>query len=319
MRPLQRSSLEERVTLHQLRTFKTVADTGSFSRAAEQLHLSQPAVSHQVKALSLAIGSPLFEEIGRRINPTETGRLLYLHASLILTEVETAGRALDEHQGLRQGEIRLVGDSTVGIYVLPDLLAAFKDAYPDVTPHLDIGNQEHVYERLMHNDSDFAVIGDGWLRRDLPLVVEPFLPNDLIAIAAREHPLAGAGQVPLARFAEEPLILREPGSETRETVDEALAGTGCRAHVAMELPSSGAIKRAVARGFGVSILPRCAVSLELRLESLVEIPIEGFPIREHWHLVYPQRRRFGPVSEAFRAFVRDGTWRIAGEILPTGG
>ncbi|MDH4143049.1 MAG: LysR family transcriptional regulator [Chloroflexota bacterium] len=307
------SPFERRVTAHQLRIFKAVADRSSFSRAAEDLHLSQPAVSHQVKALSIAVGAPLFEDIGRQIQLSETGRLLYEHASLILSDFEIAGRAIDEHHGLRGGLLRLVGDTTVGIYVLPDLLGAFKQAHPGITPHLDIGNRQHVYGRLLANQADFAVVGRTWLRPNPPMVEVPFLPNELIAVAAPTHPLAGERRVTLARLAGEPMILREPGSGTRETAEEALSRTGRPMNVAMELASNGAIKRAVARGLGVAILSRYAVSLELRIGTVVELPVAGFPLHRQWHLVYPRNRRFGPVGTAFLSFALDGRWR---ESLP---
>ncbi len=313
-----RALFERRVTVHQLRIFKMVADVRSFSRAAERLHLSQPGVSHQVKALSAAIGAPVFEEIGRQIQPTEMGRLLYEHASLILSEFEAAGRAIDELHGLERGQLRLVGDTTVGIYVLPDVLGAFKQTHPGIVLRLDVGNRQHVYERLLTNEADFAVVGRTWLRPDVPLTVRPFMPNELIAIAAPGHPLAGANRVSLARLADEPFILREPGSGTRETAEEALAKTGRPVQVAMELAHNGAIKRAVARGLGVAILSRYAVSVELRLGVVVELPVTGFPLRRQWHLVYPRDRRFGPVGEAFLSFVDEGRWRDAvGEDLTT--
>jgi DNA-binding transcriptional LysR family regulator len=312
------SLFERRVTVHQLRIFKTVADVRSFTRAAEQLNLSQPGVSHQVRALSNAVGAPLFEQLGPLIHPTETGRLLYDHAILILSEFEAAGRAIDELHGLKRGLLRLVGDTTVGIYVLPDVLGAFKQEHPDVELRLDVGNRQHAYERLLANEADFAVVGRPWLQPGVPLTARPFLPNELIAIAAPGHPLAGAHRVSLARLATEPFIHREPGSGTRETAEEALAKTGRPVHVAMELASNGAIKRAVARGLGVAILSRHAVSLELRLGVVVELPVTGFPLHRQWHLVYPRDRRFGPVGEAFLSFLDEGRWRdVVGEDLTT--
>lgn len=307
----RRTLLERRVTVHQLRIFTSVVDSRSFSAAAARLHLSQPAVSHQVKALSEAIGSPVFEEIGRRTQMTETGRLLYGYANRILAEFDAAGRAMDDHFALERGVLRLVGDTTVGIYVLPDVLGAFKAIYPGVTPHLAIGNREYVHAQLLANEADFAVVGRPWLRRDPPMTVLPFLPNELIAIAAPNHPLASARRVSRARLADEPIILREPGSGTREAAESALAASGRPIHVAMELASNGAIKRAVAHGLGIAILSRHAVSLELRLGVVVELSVAGFPLHRQWHLVYPKQRRFGPVSEAFLAFVEDGRWRDA--------
>lgn len=309
--------VELRLTVHQLRVFKMVADRQSFSRAAEALHLSQPAVSHQIKALVRTVRAPLFEEIGRRVYLAAAGRLLYEHATRIIADFEMAGHALDELHGLRRGRLRLAGDTTVGIYVLPDVLGAFKQAHPAVDVSLDVGNRQHVYDRLLANAADFVVVGRPWPRPVIPLAVQPFLPNELIAIAAPHHPLAGAKRVSLARLAAEPFITREPGSGTRETAEEALGRARRPIHTVMELASNGAIKRAVAHGLGVAVISRYAVSLELRLGLLVELPVIGFPLRRQWHLVYPRDKRFGPVEDAFLSFVNEGAWRLRLGELPT--
>jgi DNA-binding transcriptional LysR family regulator len=307
-RPLA-AGFDSRVTAHQLRIFKMVADHHNFSRAAEALHLSQPAVSHQIKALSSTVGAPLFEEIGRRIHLTSAGTLLYEHASRIIADFEMAGRALDELHGLRRGLLRLAGDTTVGIYVLPDVLGTFRETHPDVDVSLDVGNRQHVYDRLIANEADFAVVGRVWPRPSIPLTVRPFLPNELIAIASARNPLAGMKRISLARLAEEPFITREPGSGTRETAEGALRRAGRPVRTIMELASNGAIKRAVARGLGVAIISRHAVTMEIRLGLLAELPVAGFPLRRQWHLVYARDKRFGPVERAFLAFIDDGGWR----------
>jgi len=314
-RPLA-AGFDGRVTVHQLRIFKMVADHHNFSRAAEALHLSQPAVSHQIKALSGAVGAPLFEEIGRRIHLTSAGTLLYEHASRIIADFEMAGQALDELHGLRRGLLRLSGDTTVGIYVLPDVLGTFRETHPDVDVSLDVGNRQHVYERLISNETDFAVVGRLWPRPSIPLTTRPFLPNELVAIAAARHPLAGMKRISIARLAEEPFIAREPGSGTRETAEGALRRAGRPIRTVMELASNGAIKRAVARGLGVAIISRHAVTIELRLGLLAQLAVVGFPLRRQWHLVYARDKRFGPVERAFLAFIDDGGWRSRLGELP---
>ncbi len=314
-RPLA-AGFDSRVTVHQLRIFKMVADHHNFSRAAEALHLSQPAVSHQIKALSGAVGAPLFEEIGRRIHLTSAGTLLYEHASRIIADFEMAGQALDELHGLRRGLLRLSGDTTVGIYVLPDVLGTFRETHPDVDVSLDVGNRQHVYERLISNETDFAVVGRLWPRPSIPLTTRPFLPNELVAIAASRHALAGMKRISIARLAEEPFIAREPGSGTRETAEGALRRAGRPIRTVMELASNGAIKRAVARGLGVAIISRHAVTIELRLGLLAQLAVVGFPLRRQWHLVYARDKRFGPVERAFLAFIDDGGWRSRLGELP---
>lgn len=310
--------LESRVTIHQLRVFKTVADRRSFTRAAEDLHLSQPAVSHQMKGLARALGTPLFEAAVRRTQLTPAGELLRDHADRILAECQAAGRAIDELLGLRRGTLRVFGDTTVGIYVLPDVLGAFKEAHPAIEVRLDVGNRDQLFRRFEAETADFGVIGHLWEHPAIPLVVQPFLPNELVAIASPRHPLAGAASVSIDRLADEPFIVREPGSGTRETADAALAQADRPVRILMELASNGAIKRAVARGLGVSILSRYAVSLELKLGLVVELPVAGFPLRRQWHLVHRRDRGLSPVGQAFLAFIAEGSWRTGiGETLTT--
>jgi DNA-binding transcriptional LysR family regulator len=297
------------VTVHQLRLLVEVIDRGGFSRAAEALGLSQPAISHQMRALSTSVGLPLLEVVGRRVRLTQAGTLVYEPAKRILAEFEDAGAALDELRGLRRGTIRMAGDTTVGIYVLPDLLGAFRHEYPSIEVRLGVDNRQGVYDRLVAGEVDFVVVGRPWVNASIPLIVRPFLDNELIAIASPRHRLAGRAQVTLAELAAEPFIGREPGSGTRETAEEALRAAGLAVRPVMELASNGAIKRAVARDLGVSILSRYATALELQIGHLVELPVVGFPLRRQWHLAYARDRRLGPVDEAFLRFVDSPAWR----------
>lgn len=299
----------ELVSVHQLRLLIAVVEHGGFSRAAEALSLSQPAISHQLKALSTAVGMPVIEMIGRRLQLTQVGSLLYAHAQRILAEFEAAGTVLDELRGLKRGRIRIAGDTTVAIYVLPDLLGDFRQANPAVELSLGVANRRGLHDRLVANEVDFIVSGRLWVDPPVPLAARPFLGNELIAIASPRHHLAGRIQVSLAELADEPFIIREPGSGTRETMDEAFREAGLSYRPGMEVASNGAIKRAVARDLGVSILSRYATLLELELGNLVELDIEGFPLRRQWHLFYPRDRRLGPVEEAFLRFVEEGRWK----------
>jgi DNA-binding transcriptional LysR family regulator len=303
------ANFDQLVTVHQLRLFTAVIERGGFSRAANALGLSQPAISHQLKALSTAVGIPVLEVIGRRVQLTQAGQLLYEHAKRILAEFEAAGTALDELRGLQRGSLRLAGDTTVGIYVLPDLLGAFRHEHPGVEVRLGVDNRQGLYDRLVANEFDFVVIGRPWDDPSVPLVVRPFLANELIAIASPSHRLAGRSRVTLAQLAAEPFIVREPGSGTRDTADEALRAAGLSIRPVMELASNGAIKRAVAQDLGVSILSRYATGLEIQIGHLVELPVVGFPLRRQWHLVYARDKRLGPVDEAFLRFVDEGRWK----------
>ena len=310
--------LDQLVTVHQLRLLTAVIERGGFSRAAESLGLSQPAISHQLKALSTAVGIPVVEVIGRRVQLTQAGQLLYEHAKRILAEFEAAGAALDELRGLQRGSLRLAGDTTVGIYVLPDLLGAVRHEHPGLDMRLGVDNRQGLYNRLVANEVDFVVSGRPWDNPSIPLVVRPFLANELIAIASPRNRLAGRSRVTLTQLAAEPFIGREPGSGTRETAEEALRAAGLAVRPVMELASNGAIKRAVAQDLGVSILSRYATGLEIQIGHLVELPVVGFPLRRQWHLVFARDKRLGPVDEAFLRFVDDGHWKeMIGRPLST--
>lgn len=301
--------LDRIVTVHQLRLLTAVIDSGGFSRAAAAMDLSQPAVSHQLKALAGAIGTPVVEVVGRQVRLTQAGGLLYDHAKRILAEFEAAGSGLDELRGLKRGRLRVAGDTTVGIYVLPDLLGAFRQDHPSIEVQLAVDNRQGVYRRLVAGEVDFVVSGRPWDDPSIALVVHPFLANELIAVASVRHPLAGRDSVTLAELAAQPFIVREPGSGTRETAEEALRAAGLSIRPVMELASNGAIKRAVAQDLGVSILSRYATALEVEIGHLAELPVEGFPLRRQWHLVYARDKRLGPVDEAFLRFVDDGRWK----------
>ncbi|HEX5466673.1 MAG TPA: LysR family transcriptional regulator [Candidatus Limnocylindrales bacterium] len=301
--------LEESVTVHQLRLLSAVIDQGGFSRAGDALGLSQPAVSHQLKALAETVGLPVVEVVGRQVRLTSAGAILYDHARRIHAAFAEAEEALDELRGVRRGRIRLAGDTTVGIYVLPDLLGSFHQAHPGVEVSLGVDNRQGLLDRLVDDTADFVVSGRQWPEPPIPLVVRPFLGNELIAIASPRHRLARRRRVRLAELADEPFIIREPGSGTRETTEEAMHDAGLTIHPVMELASNGAIKRAVARDLGIAVLSRYATALELRIGQLVELPVVGFPLRRRWHLVYPRDKRLGPVDEAFLGFVEDGRWQ----------
>ena len=306
------------VSVHQLRLLTAVVEHGGFSRAGLALGLSQPAISHQLKALATTIGMPLLEVIGRKVQLTQVGELVHEHAKRILSEFEAAGTALDELRGLRRGTLRLAGDTTVGIYVLPDLLGAFRQQHPSVEMRLGVDNRQGLYGRLVANEVDFVVSGRRWENPPVPLIVRPFLANELVAIASPRHRLARRKRVTLAELAAEPFIVREPGSGTRETTEEALEAAGLSVRPVMELASNGAIKRAVAQDLGVSILSRFATGLEVQIGHLVELPVVGFPLHRLWHLVYARDKRLGPVDEAFLHFIEEGAWKgIIGKPVAT--
>jgi LysR family transcriptional regulator, low CO2-responsive transcriptional regulator len=286
------------MNLHQLRIFVTVAKRGSFSRAAEELHISQPSASIQVADLERALGVDLFEQAGRQIHLTEAGRVLEDYARRILALTDEARTAVSETAGLRRGHLAVGASPTPGTYLLPRLIAAFQERYPQISVALHIGMSTEVGERLMRHELDLGVVGG---KIHTPgLQTDPFLDDEIVLVAAPAHPLAAAGSPRAIALRDHRLILPERGSDTRAAIDEALSDAGQSLAPAFEVAGNEAIKEAAAAGLGVALLSRLAVRTEVAAGRLVVIPIPDLVIRRPFSVVYLKDRR---LSQAVRAFV----------------
>lgn len=303
------SPLERRLTLQQLRVFKEVVDQGNFTRAAEVLSLSQPGVSHQMQALARAIGQPLFHPTRRGVELTDVGRAVRERAGRILALIAETGEAVDALSGLRAGSVRVAGDTTVGIYVLPDAFASFQREHPEVALRLDVCNRVRVREQLLAGEADLGVLGRLW--DDSALDATAFLENELTCFSAPDHPLTRREPLQPRDLLDGPLLLREAGSGTRETAETILREHGVEPVAAMEMASNGALKRAVASGLGVTVLSSQAVRLELAMGLLHPLTVEGFPVRRMWHVVWARERVLSPAAQAFRSHLLSAGWRSA--------
>jgi len=305
------------VTLRQLRVFEAVARHRSFSRAAGELHLTQPAVSMQVKSLEQQTGMPLFEQIGKKIFLTEAGQELYARAHAVARELDAAEEALDAMRGLAHGTLT-VGIVSTGKYFAPQLLGRFLKAHPGVTLKLSVNNREVMLRELANNEVDLAITGRP--PQDLDTVAVPFARHPHVVVAATDHPLAGRKRVPLARVAEEPFIMREPGSGTRGLVERLFAEHGLPLKVGMEMPSNETIKQAVMAGMGVSFLSLHTIALELETKRLAVLDVVGLPIVRDWYVVHLGAKRLSPVAEALKRFlVEEAAKHLCGQDAPRRG
>ena len=298
--------LEHAVTLRQLRTFKTVADLNSFSLAAQKLKLSQPSVSYQVKELEETLGLPLLDRLGKRVQLTEAGTVLYGYARRTLDVVDEAALVMEEMRGIRRGSLRVGASTTVGIYLLPAALGAFKKLHPGLVISLEIGAREQVQKQVLRNELDLAVVGPALKEPDLAII--PFLSDELVVVAPAGHALASRRGLSLKDLSDLPFVMREPASGSRLSLEKAARKAGARLRVAMELGSNGAIKHAVESGLGLAVLSRYACALELAGGRLVELDVTGFPIRRDWHIVHLRRRRLPSSVTEFIDFLKDPTW-----------
>ncbi len=299
------------INLHQLRIFQAVATHHSYTRAAEALYLSQPAVSLQVRALEKTIGMPLFEKSGRTLRLTDAGRELLTYSDRIFALLDETKLVMEELSGARRGMVKVAASTTAGIYVVPTALGAFHRLNPDVKLTLDVVNRFTVQEHLLNDEIDLAVMG--LIEDTHDLEVERIIPNELVVIAPPNHRLAGRHEIPLDELAEETLLLREAGSGTRTDVERMFSARDMPLQVGMELRSSGAIKQAVAAGLGVSVMPESALELELKAERLITLDVEGFPVHRYWYLVRRAGRHLSPAADALWNFLR--VYRDQGDPL----
>lgn len=302
--------------LPQLAVFEAAARLGSFTRAAEELHLAQPTVSIQMRKLAEAIGLPLFEQIGRKTHLTRAGRLLYEGCRELFAELERIERALSALRGLEAGELRLAV-STTGKYFAPRLLGAFVARHPGVQVTLEIHNRRGLIERLAENRDDLYIFANP--PRDHELVGQVILPNSMVAFARADHPLARERAIPFARFAEEPFLMREAGSGTRLVAEELFARHGLAPRVRMELSTNEAVKQAILAGLGVSIMSRYTLGLDTESPQLAALDVKGLPVERPWQIVYPVGKQVPPAAQAFMTLVRDEARRLVYEHLGRNG
>ena len=287
-------------TLRQLQILEAIVRLGSFTRAAEELFLTQPTVSMQVKKLADTVGTPLFQPAGRGVEATDAGREVYAASKDILRALSDLEARLADLQGLRRGRLRL-GVITTAKYFAPVMLGEFCDLYPGVDVSLKVTNLGRINERLIANEDDISIIGESGAG-ELDAETIPFAPNPLVMVARYDHPLARERNIPLSRIAEEPFLLREPGSGIRVAVMKCFQEQGLRPRVRMELGSNEAIKHAVVGGLGISVLSLHSLTLEGANGPVALLDVEGFPIRRCWMLAYPRNRELSLVARTFLDF-----------------
>ena len=290
-----------RVTLRQLQVFEAVARLGSFSRAAEQIHVSQPAVSKQIRQLQEEVGLPLLEQIGRKVCLTDAGRELLTTCSDWLDTWNRFEQSIADLKGLKQGRLRIAVVTTAK-YFMPRVLGPFCAQYPGIDVAMEVVNRTRLLDRLAHNVDDVYVMGvppEGW-----EIESQPLIQNNLVVIAPRTHRLVGRRRVPFAELADETFIAREEGSGTRMTVERVFAERGVHFRVRMELGSNEAIKQAVAGGLGLAVLSQNTFA-DPAAEELAVLDVAGFPIRRSWYIVWPRGKQLSVVAATFVDFLHE--------------
>ncbi|MFP4131646.1 MAG: LysR substrate-binding domain-containing protein [Thiohalospira sp.] len=304
--------LARRVTLRQLAIFEAMARHESVTRAAEELYLTQPTASMQVKKLSDALGVPLFEQVGRRIHLTDAGRELYESCQEVFGSLGRLEMGIAEMRGLKRGVLKL-SVVTTAKYFAPHVMGTFKGEYPGIQVSLKVSNRERILDRLADNEDDLYIMGRK-PEEGVDVEAIPIAPNPLVTIAARDHPLVGVANVSLARLAEEPFIDREPGSGIREATHSLFHARGLAPNTIMELSSNEAIKHTVASGMGISVLSLHSLTLEGTRGPLAILDVEDMPIERYWYVVYPRGKKLSVVARAFLDFMLTEREQVAASL-----
>lgn len=292
------------VSFRQLKLFLALSESKSITAVARSFHVTQPTVSMQLRELSDAIGLPLYEMIGKRLNLTTAGEELALSARAMVDEWSAYEQRIDAMKGLQRGRLRVAVVSTAK-YFVPKLLGEFCRRYPEIDISLEVQNRDGIVQRLRDNRDDLYIMS--MPPKDIDLEQQIFLPNPLLLIAPQNHPLAAKRKVKLAQLSHERFILREQGSGTRLACDEFFAQQNFQPLVRLELGSNEAIKQSVAAGMGLSVISRHALAQQLSDDGVCTLRVEGFPLVSNWSIVHLRGKRLSPIASAFLTYLSAST------------
>jgi DNA-binding transcriptional LysR family regulator len=288
------------VTLRQIRVFVAVAHHLSFSRAADMLSLTPPAVTMQIRELETQIGLPLFDREGRNVSLTITGEYFLVYARKVLATLKDAEDMVAHFKKVETGRL-VIGMVSTAQYFVPPLLGRFCQDHPGVEVSLSVGNRQTLVEQLQRNEVDLAVMGRP--SREMATRAEPFAVHPHVFVAAPDHPLVRLGHAPAQALAGYNFIVREPGSGTRAVLEEYWKRHGLTPHITMEMSGNETIKQAVMANMGISFLSLHTLGLELSNERIAIIDVEGAPVLRRWHMVNLLSKVLSPPAEAFRYFM----------------
>lgn len=288
------------LTFRQLQVFEAVARHLSFRRAADELHLSQPAVSMQIKQLEENVGLPLFDKLGKKVYLTEAGKEMYHYSRSIDYLLKDAESVMEGLKGAKQGKLTISAASTAD-YFVPRLLGVFNQRFPDVAVSLDVSNREVLLKQLTENDVDLVVMGQP--PAGMELEAGSFMDNPLVIIAPPDHPLTQERNIPINRLESETFLVREQGSGTRGATERFFQEHGVKLNTGMEISSNEAIKQSVQAGLGLGLISQDTLEMELELGKIAILDVIDFPIRRKWYVIHRKGKRLSTVAEAFKSFL----------------
>ena len=291
------------MNLNQVQIFCAVAKHLSFSMAAEELFITQPAVSQQVKGLERQLNVKLFERVGHKLFLTEAGEAALSHCQAMLTAKAEMDQTLATLRGSGRGRLALGANTTGGMYVAPAIMRAFRDLSPEIEATLQIETTNRILERVMQNMIDVAIVTGPV--EDRRFTIRDLYEDEVHLIVSPSHPFAGRASVSPAEVAAEDFAVPEPGSRTRMLIESAFHNQGHRLRVTMQLPGTEAVKKAVEANLGVAMVSRYAISREVALGVLARVPIEGLVIERPIHILHRKGKHLSPLVRRFLTFASE--------------
>jgi DNA-binding transcriptional LysR family regulator len=291
------------MNLNQVQVFCTVAKHLSYSMAAEELFITQPAVSQQVKALERQLNVKLFERVGNKLFLTEAGEMVLPHGQALLTSRAEMEQTLAMLRGSGRGRLALGANTTGGMYVAPAIVRALRDLSPEVEATLQIETTNRILERVMQNMIDVAIVTGPV--EDRRFAIRDLCQDEVYLIVSPSHPFAGRGSVSPAEAAAEDFAVPEPGSRTRLLIEQAFAERGHKLRVTMQLPGTEAVKKAVESNLAVAMVSRYSVPRELALGVLARVPIDGLVLDRPIHILHRKGKHLSPLARRFLTFAQE--------------
>jgi DNA-binding transcriptional LysR family regulator len=288
------------LTFRQLKVFEAVARHLNYTKAAKELHLSQPAVSMQIKQLKEQVNTPIIEKLGKKLYLTEVGQEIYRYARSTLQQLVDLEETIAQMKTLQQGHLKLAVASTANHFVIR-LLARFARVYPKIRISLDVTNRSSLLALLDKNECDLVIMGSPPEGHHLMSV--SFLENPLVVVSYPEHYLSLKKQVSLKELAKEEFVVREIGSGTRSAVERFFTEHQLAFKTKMDMSNNRAIKHAAEEGLGLAIVSMHTLELELKAKTLVVVNVEGFPIYRHWYVVQRDGKRLSPIATVFKDYI----------------
>jgi len=288
------------MNLKQLEIFLAVAETGSFSRGAEATFITQSTASQHISSLESDFGVRLLDRTGRGALLTEGGKVLFQHARQVIDDVQAIHQAMRRFKGVEDVELRIGGSNIPANYMIPELLPVLLELFPTLRLTLIQGDSRDILEKLAREEIELGVVGSRFDEEGFEFA--PLGRDEISLVVNRRHPWNGRKSVDLAELEGEPLVLREPGSGTGRTVNEALAKAGLPPQtlkVTAHLGSNEAVKHAVASGLGSSFVSLLSVGKEIEREELVPVKVKGLTISRRFYLASRAGRELSPAAKAF--------------------